>query len=117
MILLVEDEPMVRRLAAAALERAGYAVLEAPSGVEALDVWAEHRASIRLLMTDLVMPGGVSGRELAARLQDEEPNLRVLFTSGYSVEIAGREPPLVDGQNFLQKPYRLATLLEVVRQG
>jgi two-component system, cell cycle sensor histidine kinase and response regulator CckA len=116
MILLVEDEPVVRRLAAAALARAGYAVLEAPNGVEALDIWAEHRTSIRLLMTDLVMPGGMSGRDLAVRLQDEEPSLRVLFTSGYSAEIAGREPPLVDGQNFIQKPYRLATLLELVRQ-
>jgi CheY-like chemotaxis protein len=115
-ILLVEDEPMVRRLARTALERSGYTVLEAPSGVEAIEIWNERRADIRLLMTDLVMPGGVSGRDLAARLQADEPNLRVLFTSGYSAEIAGRDPPLVDGQNFVQKPYRLAKLLEIVRR-
>ena len=115
-ILLVEDEPMVRRLARTALERAGYVVLEAPNGVQALEIWAEHRPSIRLLMTDLVMPGGVSGSDLATRLQADEPNLRVLFTSGYSADIAGRDPPLVDGQNFVQKPYRLAKLLEIVRR-
>jgi len=115
-ILLVEDEAMVRQLTRMALERAGYTVQEAPSGAAALDVWHEHRATVRLLMTDLIMPGGVSGRDLAARLQAEDADLRVLYTSGYSAEIAGRDPPLVDGENFVQKPYKLRRLLEIVRR-
>jgi PAS domain S-box-containing protein len=115
-ILLVEDEPAVRDLTRTALQRAGYTVLEAASGADALRVWAEHRPAIGLLITDLVMPGGMSGRELADRLRAEDPGLRILLTSGYSAELAGREPPLIDGQNFLEKPYRLAKLLDVVRR-
>ncbi|HEX8725456.1 MAG TPA: PAS domain S-box protein [Gemmatimonadaceae bacterium] len=115
-ILLVEDESMVRDLTRTAFERAGYTVLQAANGVRALEVWEQHRREIGLLMTDLVMPGGVSGRDLAQRLQADEPGLKVLFTSGYSAEIAGCDPPLVDGENFLQKPYRLNRLLELARR-
>ncbi len=115
-ILLVEDEAMVRALTRTALQRAGYTVLEATDGVDALRVWGEHRGAIGLLFTDLVMPGGVSGLEIAERMRADEPSLRVLYTSGYSADIAGREPPLVDGENFIGKPYRLGKLLELVRR-
>jgi two-component system cell cycle sensor histidine kinase/response regulator CckA len=115
-ILLVEDEPSVRGLKRVVLERHGYKVLEAAHGVEALKIWEQHRNAIQLLLTDIVMPEGISGRELAARLLEQDPKLRVIFTSGYSGDIAGRELALREGQNFLQKPCPPHVLLETVRR-
>ncbi|MCB1100147.1 MAG: response regulator [Verrucomicrobiae bacterium] len=114
-ILVAEDDEPVRMLTRVVLERHGYHVLEAADGVEAQQVWNEHRGQIALLLTDLIMPGGVDGRELALRLQTENPNLRVIFTSGYSAEIAGRELKMKAGQNFVQKPCPPGQLLEAVR--
>lgn len=115
-ILLVEDEPLVRLMTKIALERAGYQVLEAPDGVQAVEVWKQHHADIQLLLTDLVMPGGVSGRDLAARLKTEKPELAVVFMSGYSSDIADRELVLELGENFIQKPCRLEPLMEIIRR-
>jgi PAS domain S-box-containing protein len=115
-ILIVEDEPHVRLLTRITLERAGYKVVEASDGAEALKVWEQHRKDIRLLFTDLVMPGGMSGRELATRLMASKPGLKVVFTSGYSADIAGREISLQEGQNFIQKPSSPFTVLEAVRR-
>ena len=96
-VLLVEDEPTVRMLTRVVLERAGYRVVEATHGLEALKIWDQHQGKIQLLLTDIVMPEGMSGRELTARLQAENPALKVLFTSGYSADIAGRELALLEG--------------------
>jgi PAS domain S-box-containing protein len=115
-ILVVEDEPIIRMLIRAILERSGYRVLEAASGVEALKVWERHRDVVQLLFTDIVMPDGINGRALAARLRGEKPGLPVVFTSGYSAEIAGRDLALEKGQTFLQKPASPANLLEAVRR-
>lgn len=115
-ILLVEDEAAVRKLTRAVLERQGYRVLEAADGVEALRVWEERAGEIQLLLTDIVMPEGIGGRELAERLRERRPGLRVIFTSGYSAEIAGRELVLKEGQNFLQKPCPPDRILETVRR-
>jgi PAS domain S-box-containing protein len=115
-ILLVEDESSVRMLTRTVLERAGYRVLEAAHGVEALRLWDEAAANIQLLLTDLVMPEGLGGRELAARLREQNPELRVVFASGYSADIAGRDLSLEDGQNFLQKPFSRHQLLATVRK-
>ncbi len=117
-ILVVEDEPAVRHLVRSLLRRRGYTVLEASSGVDALKVWNDpaHRDRIALLLTDMVMPDGVSGQELARRLRAEKPGLKVVFSSGYSAEIAGRELKLADGENFLQKPFTSDVLLETVRR-
>jgi two-component system, cell cycle sensor histidine kinase and response regulator CckA len=115
-ILLAEDDQSVRLLTRAMLERHGYQVLEAAHGPDALRVWDAHRDQIDLLLTDIVMPEGISGRELAARLQERKPGLRVIFTSGYSAEIAGRELTLKPGQNFIQKPSSPTELLETVRR-
>jgi PAS domain S-box-containing protein len=115
-ILLVEDEPSLRMLTRVLLERAGYQVLEAAHGVEALERWQQHRGKIQLLFTDIVMPEGLSGRELATRLRADHPTLGVIFTSGYSAEIAGRELSLQPGQNFIQKPASPHQLLETVRR-
>jgi PAS domain S-box-containing protein len=115
-ILLVEDETLLRMVARSALEKYGYQVLEAENGAAALAVWQANRGTVALLLTDLVMPEGVTGQQLARRLQEQERGLRVIFTSGYSTEIAGRELELRPGENFLQKPFTQDQLLETVRR-
>jgi two-component system cell cycle sensor histidine kinase/response regulator CckA len=115
-ILLVEDEPSVRLLTRSVLERAGYQVLEAAHGVEALKIWGQQQDKIQLLFTDIVMPEGISGRELATRLRTQNPRLRIIFTSGYSADIAGQDLALQEGQNFVQKPSSPRHLLETVRK-
>jgi CheY-like chemotaxis protein len=115
-VLVVDDEPGVRRVAEEGLRRRGYRVLSAGSGVEALRLWERHGAEIALLFTDLVMPDGIGGWELAARLREARPDLPVVYTSGYSREFAERNSQdLQEGVNFLQKPYALSRLATTVR--
>ncbi len=115
-ILMAEDEPAVRAVTRILLERSGYRVIEAINGVEALKAWEAHGSSVSLLLTDMVMPDGLSGQQLARRLQQDNPNLKVIFTSGYSVEIAGRELDLRSGEYFIEKPFPAEQLLQTVRQ-
>ena len=115
-ILLVEDEPALRTTMRAALSRLGYRVLEASSGDEALEVWRQHRDEIHLLLTDLVMPGGITGKDLAVRLLKQNSKLKVIYTSGYSAEIADKELILEDGVNFLTKPFVLQKLAQIIRK-
>ena len=97
------------------LEREGYHVLEASNGMEAVKAWSQYRQNIDLLLTDLVMPAGIGGQQLARQLQTDNPQLKVIFISGYSSEIAGRNLELRSGENFVQKPFRSNQLLEIVR--
>jgi CheY-like chemotaxis protein len=114
-ILLVEDEPVLRELVAKVLEGYQYRVLEAETGVQALKVWDEYQGKIDLLLTDMVMPGGVSGAELAHRLRQRKPDLRVIYSSGYSSEIVGKNFSENDPV-FLSKPYRPPQLAHRVRK-
>ena len=114
-ILLVEDEQSLRVLVRNVLTRLGYRVLEATTGNTALEVWKEHQQDIRLLLTDLVMPDGMTGKALAEQLIAQDPKLKVIYTSGYSREIAGKDFPLQDGVNFLSKPFQAAKLAQTVR--
>jgi CheY-like chemotaxis protein len=114
-LLVVEDEDALRQLVVGVLGNCGYTVIAARSGVEALELWPELMTSVHLLLTDLVMPGGVTGRELAERLREDVPNLRVVYTSGYTAAQSGASEPLVEGSNFLQKPYQPDTLARIVR--
>jgi two-component system, cell cycle sensor histidine kinase and response regulator CckA len=114
-ILLVEDETPLRRLVRSVLESYGYRVLEAESGHRALRLWKEHRSEINLLLTDLVMPGGMTGRDLADLLRQENPALRIIFMSGYGAEVVGHDFRLRPDINFLQKPYAPRTLAKCVR--
>jgi two-component system cell cycle sensor histidine kinase/response regulator CckA len=114
-ILLVEDEPGVRRLAENVLARHGYQVLSAADGREALDVWQQNSEQIDLLLTDMVMPQGLSGLDLAGQLRIRSPRLKVIYTSGYSVELLESELTLNEGVNFLPKPYPAGQLAAVVR--
>lgn len=115
-ILLVEDEPSLRMLTAMTLKKRGYEVLEAAHGVDALRVWDAHEGRIQLLLTDLVMPDGIDGLELAARLHQRDANLKVIFTSGYNADISGRELALEPGEYFLQKPTTPLVILETIRR-
>jgi PAS domain S-box-containing protein len=116
-ILLVEDEEPVLRITRAVLERRGYEVLDATNGPQALEVFgkAPERA-VSLLLTDLVMPGGMTGEQLAARLRERDPLLKVIYMSGYSPSMAGRELHLGPGSSFLQKPFSPEVLLETIRR-
>ncbi len=115
-ILVVEDEAPVLWTTRNILEHYGYRVLEAGTGVEALAIWHQHQNEIALLLTDMVMPVGVSGQELAEQFQNQKPGLKLIYTSGYSVEAAAKSLELSDGINFLQKPYDADTLARTVRQ-
>ena len=114
-ILLVEDELSLRTSVRETLLRLGYRVLEASSGVEALDIWKQHRDEIHLLLTDLVMPGGMTGKDMAARLLQENPKLKVIYTSGYSSGVAGKDFSLKEGINFLNKPFQVQKLAQTIR--
>jgi CheY-like chemotaxis protein len=115
LLLLVEDEPSVQELGRVALTRYGYRVLAASNGQDALNLWRLHRHEIALLVTDMIMPEGLSGQQLARQLLEEKPDLKIIYTSGYNAEIAGKELKLKEGINYLPKPYELERLYEVVR--
>ncbi len=115
-ILVVEDEPVLRDMAHLILQDCGYHVLEAGSGAEALQVWERNPGGIDLMLTDIVMPGGMSGRELAAKLLASHPQLKIIFTSGYNVEETNTDFFRRGGAVFLQKPYTRTDLARAVRQ-
>ena len=97
------------------LVQLGYRVLEAPTGVKALEVWREHPEAIGLLLTDMLMPGGMTGRDLAQRLLGENPKLKVVYMSGYTAEVVGRDFPLQEGVNFIAKPVAADKLAKTIR--
>jgi two-component system, cell cycle sensor histidine kinase and response regulator CckA len=115
-ILVVEDEPALRDLVVNILELCGYRIFQAGNGPEALKVWGEHKEKIELLLTDMVMPQGMSGGQLAERLQADDPGLKVIYTSGYSPGMAGKDIALLEGFNFLAKPYSPRRLAHLVRE-
>jgi signal transduction histidine kinase/CheY-like chemotaxis protein len=114
-ILVVEDEPVVRELVCEILRQHQYTVFEAGTGGQALQAWDEQNGKIDLLMTDMMMPEGMTGKELAAQLRSRKPDLKVLYTSGYSPEAIGREYGKGDTA-FLPKPYLPPQMLQLVRQ-
>jgi CheY-like chemotaxis protein len=115
-IMVVEDEPTLRALVRKVLERGGFAVIESPSGLAALEMWNKTKPHIDLLLTDMVMPDGISGRQLAEKLKADNLQLKVVYTTGYSPELMGQEVALREGVNFLQKPYPPQKLVETVRK-
>jgi two-component system cell cycle sensor histidine kinase/response regulator CckA len=114
-ILLVEDEPLVRSLAVSVLTKAGYTVLEASSGREALELARSHEGPIHLLLTDVVLPE-MSGRQVAEAIRDARPAMRVLYTSGYTDNVVVHHGILDAGVEFLPKPYSPSTLASKVRE-
>jgi CheY-like chemotaxis protein len=115
-ILLVDDEEALRSAARRALVRAGYRVIPAVDGSDALRLYMEHTGTpFALVVTDVVMPG-LGGRELVGRLKMMSPNLRVLFVSGYTEEGVRKQGVLQPGTEFLEKPFTPDKLLRKIRE-
>jgi PAS domain S-box-containing protein len=115
-ILVVEDQHNVRRVLSQTLRVHGYAVFEAGNGQEAVTLWQTHGPKIDLLFTDMIMPEGMTGLELAARLRDLKPDLKVIISSGYSTEISDKNAIDRAGILYLPKPYEGHTLANTVRR-
>ena len=115
-LLLVEDEEIVRRPIGIYLRKLGYQVIEAANGVQAFDLWRENHERIDLLFTDMVMPEGVSGLELAEKLRGEKPQLKVIVSSGYSTEISMQGVPADAGYIYLPKPSPSAAIAAAIRE-
>jgi two-component system, cell cycle sensor histidine kinase and response regulator CckA len=115
-VLLVEDEPAVRSIMRQLLTHCGCRVIEAGDAAEGYQQWAEHKQHIDLLVTDIVMPGGATGHDLAQRLLDERPDLRVIYSSGYSADLFQQGSELVPGRNFLPKPYDASSVISMIRR-
>ena len=114
-VLLVEDEETILRVGRELLTSLGYRVLTAPDGVRALELVASHPERIHLVITDVVMPN-MGGFELATKLAELQPDLRVLYSSGYTESAIVEQGVLAEGINFLQKPYSPSTLARRVRE-
>ena len=116
-ILFVEDDAPLRRLGAIWLRKLGYVVLEARDGKEALEVYHQAQAPIDLLFTDIVMPGDLTGLELARILREKQPALKVLVSSGYHSEISKwSEGNGDDATRHLAKPYDAPALIRELQE-
>jgi signal transduction histidine kinase/CheY-like chemotaxis protein len=114
-ILLVEDDAQVMELVTAQMESLGYRVLGSADGTQALKLLSED-GSIALLFTDIVMPGGMNGRQLAHASLQIRPNIRILYTSGYTQNAIVHQGKLDQGVQYLAKPYRRGELAQKLRQ-
>jgi CheY-like chemotaxis protein len=115
-ILVVEDKDAVRAIIRAVLARFGYKVVMAADGLEALARWEDQKDEIQLLFTDVVMPGGLTGKDLAERLRAVRPRLKVIFCSGYDADILAPDVFKTPGTRFLAKPFDVGNLAQVVRE-
>ena len=113
-VLVVDDEPLVRSIAVRALEEQGYEVLSADSGAEALELFERRPRDVRLVVTDVAM-AGIAGPELGHRLLAMQPELPVLYMSGYPLDEVLRRGLLEEHQTFIQKPFAPSELLQAVR--
>jgi len=111
-ILVVDDEPAIRLLARSALEREGYQVVEAGSGVDAIALLAGG-AALDLLLADLAMPD-LPGEEMVRRIRATRPDLPILYVTGHIDQLMDSRPVLWEGEAFLEKPFTAAGLLEAV---
>ena len=115
-ILLVDDEPSLRSMMRMALKHFGYEVLEAASGKQALALFEQASQRIDLLLTDMVMPDGISGQDLAVQMCASRPEMRILYTSGYNIDLVSPDLAGQEGVSFLQKPFSMQKLAGAVRE-
>jgi len=115
-ILVVEDEPELRLLARQILEYYGYRVLEASGSAAALEAWPRYAQEVDLLLTDMVMPEGVTGWELATKLREQKPDLRVICTSGYNENLPAEASSPPRGVQLVHKPFEPQGLAIAVRE-
>lgn len=114
-LLIVEDEPGLREIVQAVMSEYNYRVTVAASGSEAMQIWDEQNGEFDLVLTDMIMPGGMTGLELVEELKKRKPDLKVIFTSGYSEELTGKDLRQ-DAKIFLAKPYLPSQLARLVRK-
>ena len=108
-VLVVEDDDLVRTVTIDALEDEGFEVIEAASAEEALDRCREHIADA--LLTDIMLPGGLTGWDIAEQCRESDPHLPVIYVTGYSIP----EPRPVPGSRLFRKPVKMETLVEAIR--
>jgi DNA-binding NtrC family response regulator len=113
-VLLVEDDACVRNLVTRFLALNNFNIVAAEDARSAQAIWRMHKNEIDLLLADVVMPGGSSGRKLAESFQVERPGIKVLYTSGYNLDALNANGSLDEGVNFIQKPYRPEQLLSAI---
>jgi two-component system, cell cycle sensor histidine kinase and response regulator CckA len=114
-ILVVEDETLLREMECSILESYGYNVLAAESGRRAFDLWKSQGERVDLLLADIVLPRGITGVELAKRLVDSQPTLKIIFTTGRILPHAEQEMLAQMGARFLPKPFEQEALIQLVR--
>ena len=114
-VLLVEDEPALRDLIKYSLTGNGFTVLDVPGPMEALAVSRKYTSPLHLLLTDVIMPG-MDGPALAKQMQQERPDIKVLYMSGYATNFIMHDGVVDPGTNFLEKPFHPRTLLNKVRE-
>jgi len=115
-ILIVEDERDLREIVTHTLIHHGYRVFQAANGNDALAIWREQKNNIDLVFTDIIMPGGLNGSELADKLWVEKPDLKIIFTTGYGANALGPDCKLDLTTNYLPKPYLPQSLVRLVRR-
>jgi CheY-like chemotaxis protein len=115
-ILVVEDDADVREYVVNVLELLGYSVIEAGDGPSALALLDANNVDVDLMFTDVVLPGGMSGKDVADAAQKDRPDLKVLFTSGYSEDVIVHHGRLDEGVDLLPKPYTQKHLAQRIRQ-
>ncbi len=115
-VLVVEDEVALRRLVCTVLQNRGYRVHSAGSGLEALNCWSRRVSEIDLLLTDVIMPDGMAGWELAREMRGKKPSLKVIYMSGYSTDISAEKSSPCREIPFLQKPFGPEKLAQTVRE-
>ncbi|GAB5560139.1 MAG: hypothetical protein SynsKO_17860 [Synoicihabitans sp.] len=113
-VLVVEDDVMVRDLTVSFLEMHGYQVIPAETGLEVMNRWGEIESQVDLVLTDMIMPHGVSGHDLGTWLYEQDAQIKVIYCSGYSQPNLKRRFKLREGQNFLSKPFTAHGLLSMV---
>jgi CheY-like chemotaxis protein len=115
-LLVVEDEISLRKLLCTVLFRAGYRVQAAANGPEALELIERHQWKIDLLITDMVMPRGMTGKDLALELRKKQPDVTVIFTSGYTVQLDDTRQTMGSDFYYIPKPYRMEEMAAAVRE-
>jgi CheY-like chemotaxis protein len=115
-IFVVEDDAAVRSLVVEVLQSFNYNVIEAESGDVAISLWPKVRDRVDLLLTDMVMPGRANGLDVARHCQGDKPDLKVIYTSGYSSELFDSNVKLLEGVKYLPKPYLSGKLTDIIKR-
>ena len=113
---MVEDEVTVRKFLTLMLKRKGYTVLEAGNARDASALWQQHRPEVRLLLSDMMLEGNVNGLELTKELLAQQPSLRIVLMSGYSMELLGADLSFSNSIRFIPKPFTNDVMLRTIRE-